>query len=48
MKKVNLHRMRFVSQATYPMRVVTLPVYIGEGYKALTLKVTFIVVDAPT
>lgn len=32
----------------FSSNAITLPVYIGEGWKALTINVTFIIVDAPT
>lgn len=38
--------MGFASSATYPVMVITLPVYLGECWKSLTIGVTYIVVDA--
>lgn len=47
LQKVNYPLMGFASQMTYAVGAITLLVYLGEGWKALTLNVTFIVVDAP-
>lgn len=46
MKKVNFLLMGFTSNATYPVRAIAMPVYLGEGWNALTINVSFIVVDA--
>lgn len=48
LKKVNFPLMGFASQKTYPVGAITLPVYLGEGWKAITINITFIVMDAPT
>lgn len=37
--------MRFTSNATYLVGALTIPVYLGEGWKSLTIDITFIVVD---
>lgn len=38
----------FASITTYLVGAITLPVYLGNGWKMLTINVTFIVVDAPS
>lgn len=48
LKKVNFALMGFTSITTYPVGVITLWVYLGYEWKTLTIKVTFIVVNAPT
>lgn len=48
LKKVNFPLMGFASMTTYLVGAITIPVYLGKGWKALTISVTFIVVDAPT
>lgn len=48
LKKVNFPLMGFASNYTYLVGAFTLPVYICEGWKSLTINITFIIVDAPT
>lgn len=46
-KIVNFPLMRFASTTTYLVGAITLSLHLGEGWKARTINVTFIVVDAP-
>lgn len=48
LKKVNFSLMGFASNMTYPVGAFTLPLYLGEGWKTLTINVIFIVADAST
>lgn len=47
LKKVFFSLMGFASTTTYLVRAITLSMYLVEGWKTLTINVTFIVVDAP-
>lgn len=47
LKNLNFPMMGFASTNTYMVWAITLPVYLGEGWNALTIHVTFIVFDAP-
>lgn len=38
--------MGFASTTTYPVGAIILLIYLGEGWKTLTINITFIVVDA--
>lgn len=48
LKKVNFPLMGFATTTTYPLGAITLPVYLGEGLKALTIDITLTMLDAPT
>lgn len=44
---MNFPLMGFTSTMTYSVGAMTLPVYLGERWKAVTINVNLIVVDVP-
>lgn len=48
LQKMNFPLMGFVSITTYSVRSITLPVFLRVCWKAWTINVAFIVVDAPS
>lgn len=47
LKKMNFPLMGFALTTTYLVRAMTLSMYLVEGWKALTINATFIVVNSP-